>query len=698
MTTETKEYAQLAAFVYATTPRNKLELPSGWEQLELIPDLSDGFSVGVFRRIGTTEIVIAYTGTNASKIADTAFGNLPAATGQPSSQVLKAMLLYERIKNTPEYGDNISFTGHSLGGGLASLMAVYFDKSATTFDAAPFQLSALNSNTLNYYKAELAKRGYVDDTFNLYNDSTYPLAPSTFSAREANVTGYHLQGEFLNPTRNDLTTIYGGAAIEIQTGPTALSAFQLHSMVLLSATRWSTSFASAIQANSTVLNLVFDKNLYFKDDETDSQANFLNLALNSEVKASGMGGQGMLTHFAADLNKLGATLAGLNDAAQKALIAQGIEWYYWQGTGYSGQEFFTQSGSVLQYEVVPAATLPSKTSKALPWVKAWLDGSVGSVQGNTLLVATPDYTRFEQWNVATGSTATAATARDPAKTQIFVGGSGADTFTGASAADLLFGGAGDDRLDGGAGADTLQGGSGADTYAFGAAWGKDLVADSDGLGRIRLDGIELQGLFTGTVNGYALDLGAGQYAGLAVVRDSASTTGYKAVIVKGTDTANTITIRDFDLARAQGGDGYLGIRLDGAPKLALQGEAGANPFADLGFSPDSLAGQASTLAEGSGKTFTVFLSLAARAGDTLTDGLPGTSNSIASRGHRTGVASLFGIKLGAFESRKRCWRWRWGRADAQVRRRPSLRPFTHAMRDARRSGARATCRQMEMLR
>ena len=278
------------------------------------------------------------------------------------------------------------------------------------------------------------------------------------------------------------------------------------------------------------------------------------------------------------------------------------------------------------------------------------------------------------------------------------GGAGADTLDGQDGADYLEGNAGDDRLDGGAGADTLQGGSGADTYAFGAAWGKDLVADSDGLGRIRLDGIELQGRFTGTGHGYALDLGAGQYAGLAVVRDSASTTGYKAVIVKGTDTANTITTRDFDLARAQGGDGYLGIRLDGAPRLALQGEAGANPFADLGFSPDSLAGQASTLAEGTGKTFTVFLRLPAHAGGTLTDGLPGTSNSIAARGHWTGVASLFGIKLGAFESRKRCWRWRWGRADAQVRRRPSLRPFTHAMRDARRSGARATCRQMEMLR
>lgn len=66
MTTETKEYAQLAAFVYKTTDANKLEVPLGWAQLDLIPDLSDGFSAGVFRRIGTTEIVIAYTGTNAN--------------------------------------------------------------------------------------------------------------------------------------------------------------------------------------------------------------------------------------------------------------------------------------------------------------------------------------------------------------------------------------------------------------------------------------------------------------------------------------------------------------------------------------------------------------------------------------------------------------------------------------------------------
>jgi hypothetical protein len=80
------------------------------------------------------------------------------------------------------------------------------------------------------------------------------------------------------------------------------------------------------------------------------------------------------------------------------------------------------------------------------------------------------------------------------------------------------------------------------------------------------------------------------------------------------------------------------------------------------------------------------------------DDLPGTSVSIAAQGHRAYIAGLFGFKFWAFEDQKRCQRWRWRRADAQVGRRPSLRPFTHAMRDARRSGALATRRQTEVLR
>ena len=58
---------------------------------------------------------------------------------------------------------------------------------------------------------------------------------------------------------------------------------------------------------------------------------------------------GMLTHFANDLGKIGTNLAGLNQQAQDPIITQGIEWYYWQGSDYSGKEFISVNNTVLQY-------------------------------------------------------------------------------------------------------------------------------------------------------------------------------------------------------------------------------------------------------------------------------------------------------------------------------------------------------------
>ena len=166
MSIDTKEYAQLAARVYATTDTNVLEIPSGWSiDCNLIKDQSDGFSAGVFRK-GANEIVIAYTGTNADKLTDILAANVPAALGFYSSQVLKVMKLYieTRLANPTA---SITFTGHSLGGGLASLMAVYFGKPATTFDAAPFQASAVKPGLLTDYKNALARLNLSDPDFNV---------------------------------------------------------------------------------------------------------------------------------------------------------------------------------------------------------------------------------------------------------------------------------------------------------------------------------------------------------------------------------------------------------------------------------------------------------------------------------------------------------------------------------------------------
>lgn len=73
------------------------------------------------------------------------------------------------------------------------------------------------------------------------------------------------------------------------------------------------------------------------------------------------------------------------------------------------------------------------------------------------------------------------------------GGSGADSITGNDVANSLVGGLGDDTLDGGVGNDTLDGGAGTDVFYFSGSFGQDVVADSDGLGSIVIDGVTLGG-------------------------------------------------------------------------------------------------------------------------------------------------------------------------------------------------------------
>ncbi len=73
------------------------------------------------------------------------------------------------------------------------------------------------------------------------------------------------------------------------------------------------------------------------------------------------------------------------------------------------------------------------------------------------------------------------------------GGAGDDTLSGLGGSDYLEGNAGDDTLDGGTGSDTLVGGAGSDTYRFSGDWGVDFIEDSDGQGRIEVNGQTLTG-------------------------------------------------------------------------------------------------------------------------------------------------------------------------------------------------------------
>ena len=139
----------LSAAVYnqGTSPENRINNTTSITALNAVELVhtavsSSGFEASAYSYDG--KIVIAFAGTNTDEWqdiwADIGIGLL----GSLNAQVIEAAKFYLNIK--AQYGDNIVFTGHSLGGGLASLMAVFFNRPATTFDEAPFRLAATQKN------------------------------------------------------------------------------------------------------------------------------------------------------------------------------------------------------------------------------------------------------------------------------------------------------------------------------------------------------------------------------------------------------------------------------------------------------------------------------------------------------------------------------------------------------------------------
>ena len=627
---------------------NHAPLPEGWRVLTDYDTsntggvvlLRSGFSARVYQNTSTSEIVISYAGTEfglnrAGFWNDFVSGNVPLAFGNYGEQAYQAALLYQRVK--ADLGGNISFTGHSLGGGLASVMAVWFDRPAYVFAPAPFEKSA-DSTQPTHFLAEYLRAGVMPTVKRKLGSDVDPALASydpdtQYAAREANVQAWAIQGEVLEAQLTRFSPLFvrwieGSHSTLFKDSPTEASEGDKHSIDLHAAALLVPNFEVQAGKLHSALPLLYSK-AFYGPDMLGNQQHIMTKLLRNEVGVRADDGavlvnaNGMLTSFAKDLGKLGTNIAGLNRQAQDALIAQGIEWYYWQDINYAGQEFFTVTGELLQYATAKGAGLTLTANKADIFARPWLLAIAAEHGLGT--TAFPSFgTAYDQWNVAVGGSGVTAVAKDAGKSQIFLGQAGGDTFTGGNNSDVIFAGAGADTLNGGQGNDQLYGGAGTDTYQFTSTWGNDTITDSDGDGSIEIDGQAL-GTFKGTGirEGYAFDLGGGQYAGLAVYKDPSATTGYKALILKGTDSANTITINNFDLSKAQG-EGYLGIKIDSGIKIALLGQPG-NFWADPNASTSSLAGAARTFTEGGGTSFTISLDSGAKAGDNLTLSLSGLS-------------------------------------------------------------------------
>jgi RTX calcium-binding nonapeptide repeat (4 copies)/Lipase (class 3) len=554
----TPDLALLALRVYSTplasdpnpltrnTELNRPAVPTGWVELEWHPD-EGGFSYGVYRN--GAEIVISYTGTNEGLDWATNGAN---GFGLGSTQTTKAALAYLQAKQ--QYGSNITFTGHSLGGGLASIMAVWFDRPAVVFDEAPFEIAARNPLIILATKAALTLAGYDVGAFAGYTGIL------DFLTRETQVTNHYMEGEALYYLRAAWPTVMGnGQDNPVRANIADMSGLggpvDLHSQALLTAMIVSDAFRLATYASSRVIPLLMDKSFYAISTQNTAQENVLIKFIRSE-----QGTGDILTHFAADLQKLGTNIAGLNVAAQNAIIAQGIEWYYWQGTNYAGQEFFTQTGNFYQYTSAQGAGLAGAQNKAASYATGWI-ATVREANGAAF--SPMGIVNYDQWNIVAGDTATTATAKDATKSQIYVGGGGADNFTGGNLGDVILAGAGNDTINGGLGNDQLYGGAGTDTYLFSGAWGNDTITDSDGLGSIKIGDASAPAL----TGGKKLLDNVWESDDHSVIYTLTGPAGAQSLIIGQRTTPGAATVSG--TITVQGWvNGQLGITLDGAPAVA----------------------------------------------------------------------------------------------------------------------------------
>ena len=508
--------AQLAAAAYRhTSLANRIPAPNGWIEVAAYPagspTIGDGWglSVSAFRGPGN-QIVIAYTGTNDWK--DWPGGNVPAGLGIYSPQVQRALEFYVEVRRT--FGTDITFTGHSLGAGLASLASVFFDRPSVTFDSAPFEITGKAFDVTLQYHAALASGGFTDARFDAYAalasafQQGASIAPfsAEFATREANVSHTYVTNEVLVGLRALWPSIIGaGKETPLDSGSTLgndVTPIDLHSMLLAWSMLSNSAFADQIRRLPRLFGLIQDDAL-FERPATSQEVDFHAFLMQREAQT------GMLTRFTRDLQRISSDFASLTPTIADALIGLTMAFYYAKrldiGTD-TGEALSPVTGG-LQMALESLSTTGSGGSEALRRLESVVDllsGNEGrhrSMSGiDRLTLSNGTALQFTAPTDNQRDLAIGLTGDDIVDTgggnDVLVGSGGNDVLRAGAGTDVIDAGAGDDTLDGGAGdaaADTLEGGVGSDTYVLNGNFGSDRIIDIDRTGEVKVNGISLAG-------------------------------------------------------------------------------------------------------------------------------------------------------------------------------------------------------------
>jgi Ca2+-binding RTX toxin-like protein len=474
------EYAELATAVYARSDANDTPLTDGWVQIVRQEDDEWGFSASAYQKGG--EIVISFAGTNESM--DWA-SNVPGGIGLGALQITEALdFVLGVMAQNPEA--TFSLTGHSLGGGLASVMAVFLDLQATVFDPAPFELSARDPVVLGALQTYLLTSGYNNAAFDAYTSSL----GVEFSQREPNVVSYSMDGEVLEYLRLTLPTIQG-AAYEYEVGtPSILEAvpgslsISLHSIDLLSSVMRSEAFNTGMIKQNRAFSVFSDTSLYAADTRSD-KLDFM-ASLHNRHLVNGSGGSGILDVVGADLQKIGTSGTAFEKNINRGVLATLAEYYYFQAASDSaGFVDSAQGGITLNLSKISAGSDRKGQGMLLTNLKDWLADEEAHL---------PDFSQAQRVTLQSGDAGLQIALESDDKIDLVIGGENADQVSAGSGDDFIFGLDGADIIRGGAGKDAIYGGDGGDTLYAGSSaddadtsenrlyggWGNDTLYGSSG--------------------------------------------------------------------------------------------------------------------------------------------------------------------------------------------------------------------------